>query len=40
MITKDDKRNDGVRNWHYLAVNNLSRLLREITSNHDGYFTV
>ena len=23
-------------NWHYLAVKNLSRLLRGITSNHDG----
>ena len=25
-------------NWHYLIVKNLSRLLREITSNHDGDF--
>ena len=25
-------------NWHYLTVNNLSRLLRGITSNHDGDF--
>ena len=25
-------------NWHYLAVKNLSRLLRGITSNHDGNF--
>ena len=25
--------------WHYLVVNNLSRLLREITSNHhDGFY--
>ena len=23
-------------NWHYLAVKSLSRLLRVITSNHDG----
>ena len=23
-------------NWHYLAVKRLSRLLRGITSNHDG----
>ena len=23
-------------NWHYLAVKSLSRLLRGITSNHDG----
>ena len=23
-------------NWHYLAVKSLSRLLRDITSNHDG----
>ena len=32
MITNDDK------NWHYLAVKSLSRLLREITSNHHGDF--
>ena len=25
-------------NWHYLIVKNLSRLLREITSNHSGDF--
>ena len=25
-------------NWHYLTVNNLSRLLRGITSNHVGDF--
>ena len=25
-------------NWHYLTIKNLSRLLREITSNHDGDF--
>ena len=25
-------------NWHYLIVKNLSRLLRAITSNHDGDF--
>ena len=24
------------KNWHYLAVKSLSRLLRGITSNHDG----
>ena len=23
-------------NWHYLAVKSLARLLRDITSNHDG----
>ena len=38
MITNDNKRNDGVKSWHYLAVNNLSRLLRGITSNHDEDF--
>ena len=32
MITNDDK------NWHYLAVKSLSRLLGGITSNHDGDF--
>ena len=26
------------KNWHYLTVKNLSRLLRGITSNHDGDF--
>ena len=26
--------------WHYLAVNNLSALLRGISSKHDGDFTV
>ena len=26
------------RKWHYLAVKNLSALLRRITSNHDGDF--
>ena len=32
MITNDNK------NWHYLAVKSLSRLLRGITSNHIGDF--
>ena len=32
MITNDDK------NWHYLAVKKLSRLVREIISNNDGDF--
>ena len=31
MISNDE-------NWHYLIVKNLSRLLRGITSNHDGDF--
>ena len=32
MITDGEK-------WHYLGVNNLSRLLRGITSNHhDGFY--
>ena len=26
------------KNWHYLTVKNISRLLRGITSNHDGDF--
>ena len=27
------------KKWHYLVVNNLSRLLRGITSNHhDGFY--
>ena len=29
---------DGTTNWHYLAIKNLSGLLREITSNHNGDF--
>ena len=32
MITDDGE------NWHYLAVKSLSRLLRGLTSNHDGDF--
>ena len=30
--------NDGVNNWHYLAIKSLSKLLRGITSNHVGNF--
>ena len=29
---------DGTTNWHYLAIKNLSGLLRGITSNHNGDF--
>ena len=29
---------DGTSNWHYLAIKNISRFLREITSNHNGDF--
>ena len=29
---------DDAENWHYLAVKSISRLLRGITSNHDGDF--
>ena len=29
---------DGPTNWHYLAIKNISGLLRRITSNHDGDF--
>ena len=32
MITNDNK------NWHYLTVKSLSRLLKGITSNHVGDF--
>ena len=32
MITNDNEK------WHYLAVKSLSRLLRGITSNHNGDF--
>ena len=32
MITDSDN------NWHYLTVKSISRLLRRITSNHDGDF--
>ena len=31
MITDGEK-------WHYLEVNNLSKLLRGVTSNHHGGF--
>ena len=43
----NDKRNnqvnllmitDGTSNWHYLAIKNISGLLRGITSNHNGDF--
>ena len=27
---------DGTTNWHYLAIKNISGLLRGITSNHNG----
>ena len=29
---------DGTSNWHYLTIKNISRLLRGITSNHNGDF--
>ena len=29
---------DGTSNWHYLAIKNISELLRGITSNHNGDF--
>ena len=29
---------DGTSNWHYIAVQNISGLLRGITSNHNGDF--
>ena len=38
MITNDDEHSDGVKNWHYLTVKSISRLLRGITSNHKGDF--
>ena len=38
MITDSDKRSDEVKNRHYLAVKSVSKLLRGITSNHNGDF--
>ena len=38
MVPNDNKHSDGVENWHYLAIKNLSRLLRGITSNRNGDF--
>ena len=29
---------DGTSNWHYIAIKNMSELLRGITSNHNGDF--
>ena len=29
---------DGTTNWHYLAIKNISGLLRGITPNHNGDF--
>ena len=40
MITDDGKRSDGVQRWHYLAVKNLSALLRGISSSIMDIFTV
>ena len=37
-ITDSDKHSNGVKNWHYLAVKSMSRLLIGIISNHDGDF--
>ena len=37
-MTANDEHSNGVKNWHYLAVRNLSRLLKGITSNHNGDF--
>ena len=37
-IADSDKRNNEVKNWHYLAVRSIPRLLRGITSNHNGDF--
>ena len=41
MITTNndnDEHSNGVKNWHYLAVKNISKLFRGITSNHVGDF--
>ena len=43
MIKRDNKVNllmitDGTSNWHYLAIKNISGLLRGVTSNHNGDF--
>ena len=29
---------DGISNWHYLAIKNISGLLQGTTSNHNGEF--
>ena len=29
---------DGTTNWHFIAIKNLSGLLRGVTSNHNGDF--
>ena len=38
MITNNDEHSDGVKKWHYITVKSISKLLRGITSNHDGDF--
>ena len=38
MITNDDEHSDAVKNWHYIAVKSISKLLRGITWNHVGEF--
>ena len=38
MITDGDKRSDRVKNWHFLTIKSILRLLRGIISNHVGDF--
>ena len=39
LIINDGNRSDEGKQWHYLAVTSLSRLLRGMTSNHNKEFT-
>ena len=36
LIITDDEHSDGVKNWYYLTVKSISKLLRGITSSNHG----
>ena len=38
ITTTNDDNDNGVKNWHYLAVKSIPGLIRGITSNHVGDF--
>ena len=38
MITDGDKRSDRAKNWHFLTIKSILRLLRGIISNHVADF--
>ena len=38
MITDNGERSNGVKNWHYLTVKSIPRLLKGLAPNHKGDF--